>query len=156
MSARTQPLRARGFSFLRTMIILGVIGGALYYWRIEIPVIEGLSIESPTNLLLGRGVNAIGDLKQIQSALEWYGVEAGRYPSAEQGLGALLDNPYRRFVKNEEALIDPWGRPYRYRVPGIHATYDIYTLGADDREGGNGDDKDFGNWMFPKAPKPGF
>jgi general secretion pathway protein G len=53
------------------------------------------------------------------------------------------DGPY---VKKAASLVDTWGQPYRYRHPGQHGEYDVYTLGADDKEGGEGDASDIGNW----------
>jgi general secretion pathway protein G len=53
------------------------------------------------------------------------------------------DGPY---LKKADSLIDPWGRPYIYRFPGEHGDYDLYTLGADDQEGGEGENQDLTSW----------
>jgi general secretion pathway protein G len=50
------------------------------------------------------------------------------------------------YLKKADVLLDPWGRPYRYRAPGSHGEFDIFTLGRDDKEGGTGEDRDVTNW----------
>jgi general secretion pathway protein G len=42
--------------------------------------------------------------------------------------------------------MDPWGHPYRYRIPGEHGEFDLYSLGADDAPGGAGENADVTNW----------
>lgn len=88
----------------------------------------------------------------LGAAVDSFVLDVGRAPTQSEGLGALLaapsdaahwDGPY---IKKSASLIDPWGRPYLYKHPGQHGDYDIYTLAADDKEGGEGDDGDIGNW----------
>jgi general secretion pathway protein G len=55
----------------------------------------------------------------------------------------VWDGPY---IKKPDSLIDPWGNPYGYKAPGLHSEYDIFTLGSDSKEGGDGDARDIGNW----------
>ncbi len=88
----------------------------------------------------------------LSSALDLFYLEVGRYPSAEEGLTALIASPADAngwngpYVKRKDSLADPWGIPYRYRFPGEHAPYDLFTYGADKVEGGAGDAKDVANW----------
>lgn len=79
-------------------------------------------------------------------------LDLGRLPTQKEGLSILIqappdtpewDGPY---IKKQQSLIDPWSRPYRYRYPGQRSDYDIYSLGSDDKEGGEGDARDVGNW----------
>lgn len=88
----------------------------------------------------------------LSSAVDAFVIDVGRAPSDAEGLKALLsppsdaskwDGPY---TKKSASLIDPWGRPYLYRSPGRHGDFDVYTLGADNREGGEADGGDIGNW----------
>lgn len=88
----------------------------------------------------------------LSAAVDAFVLDVGRAPVDSEGLKALLtapsdaaswDGPY---IKKSASLIDPWGRPYEYRHPGRHGDYDIYTLAADNKEGGEGDAKDVGNW----------
>jgi general secretion pathway protein G len=91
-------------------------------------------------------------VEALSSAVDAFVIDVGRVPSDSEGLKALLtapsdapnwDGPY---TKKSASLIDPWGRPYLYRSPGRHSDFDVYTLGADNREGGEGDGSDIGNW----------
>ena len=52
------------------------------------------------------------------------------------------DGPY---LKSREMILDPWGNPYSYRIPGRNGQYDLFTLGADNAEGGEGENEDVGN-----------
>lgn len=97
---------------------------------------------------------ARADVSTLEQALELYRLDRARYPSTEEGLEALIQppmapdgvgvvrtDPYiRRLPK------DPWGRDYLYVAPGEKGAFDLYTLGADGREGGEGVDADIGNW----------
>ncbi|MBI1187113.1 MAG: type II secretion system protein GspG [Alphaproteobacteria bacterium] len=90
------------------------------------------------------------DIAALEQALDLYRLDYGRYPSMEDGLEALVQpdpekgrtEPYIRRLPE-----DPWQRPYQYVVPGARGAVDIYSLGADAREGGEGVDADIGNWQ---------
>ena len=146
MSRRTE----QGLSFFRFILLVGIIAAGVYLWRPDLLELDGISIDTPTNLVLGKGTTAITDLREIHKALVWYGLEFDNYPSEAQGLGELVDNPQRPFLKDKKTLIDPWGQPYRYSYPGTHELFDVYTLGADGRPGGEGENKDLGNWQFTR------
>jgi len=84
----------------------------------------------------------------IPTALKLYDLDNGAFPTTEEGLNALLIKPPS--AKNwkgpylEKKPIDPWGREYKYRSPGIHRIdYDLYSLGKDGQEGTADDVK---NW----------
>jgi general secretion pathway protein G len=72
-----------------------------------------------------------------------------------EGLGALVQAPptlaradrYREGGYVKRLPNDPWGNPYQYARPGKHGPFDIYSFGADDREGGEKNDADIGNWQ---------
>src|SRR5690606_11495201 len=87
-------------------------------------------------------------INAISSALEPYARDNGTYPSPETGLGALVQQPdgAKRwngpYLKKAEGLVDPWGRPYQYRVPGRSAPFEVFTLGRDNAPGGTGEDLD--------------
>ena len=96
------------------------------------------------------------DLRVIEAGLSIYELDNFAYPSQEQGLQALIEEPTTepkpRFWNKggylRELPKDPWGNPYRYRNPGIHGEFDIFTLGADDAPGGEGEAADVGNWSM--------
>ena len=88
----------------------------------------------------------------LGAAVDSFHLDTGRFPTSDEGLRALVERPADTskwdgpYLKKRESLIDPWGHPYLYRNPGQHAEYDLYTLGSDNREGGEGDAADIGNW----------
>ena len=91
----------------------------------------------------------IGDL---EAALDMYRLDVGRYPTSDEGLEALVEQnddgkkwngPY---LKKKVIPKDPWDRPYNYTSPGEHGSYDLYTLGQDNSEGGEGDSQDITSW----------
>jgi general secretion pathway protein G len=91
-------------------------------------------------------------VEALSAAVDAFIIDVGRAPSEAEGLQSLVsapsgisnwDGPY---IKKSASLMDAWGRPYRYRQPGQHGEYDVYTLGADDKEGGESDASDIGNW----------
>jgi len=91
-------------------------------------------------------------IEKLGGVLDLYRLETGRYPSEQEGLQALVEKPAQDdawngpYLKNRESLTDPWGDLYVYRMPGEHGEYDLYTLGADTKEGGDGEDHDITNW----------
>ncbi|NBA98004.1 type II secretion system major pseudopilin GspG [Pseudomonas sp. R5(2019)] len=97
---------------------------------------------------------ALADLSTLEQALDMYRLDNLRYPTSEQGLQALVSKPslaplakaWRADGYVRRLPEDPWGSPYKYRAPGQHGRIDIYSLGADGMEGGEGLDADIGNW----------
>lgn len=94
------------------------------------------------------------DIGQIENALDQYRLDMFNYPTTEQGLAALVTAPsgdvrtdqYRPGGYLRAVPVDPWGRPYQYRQPGEHGVIDIFSLGADGEEGGEGVNADIVNW----------
>lgn len=93
---------------------------------------------------------AQADISNLGTLIDAFEVDAGRYPTTEEGLSALVEQPadvtdwygpyMERGVPN-----DPWGNPYIYQCPGEHNTgsFDLYSYGPDRQEGG---DDDIDNW----------
>ena len=83
----------------------------------------------------------------LESALELYKLDNGDYPSQEIGID-ILANEQKKYINGIPN--DPWGIPYRYRYPGKFRNFDIWTLGADNSEGGLDENSDidyvFGNY----------
>jgi general secretion pathway protein G len=93
---------------------------------------------------------AKAQIAELESALERFYVHMDRYPTAEEGLKALVEPPAGAEQKWRGPYIkqlrtDPWGNPYQYGIPGTHhpASFDIWSRGA---EGGQGDAAEIGNW----------
>lgn len=91
-------------------------------------------------------------IESLATSLELYRLDIGRYPSGEQGLAALIKSPASvrnwngPYLKGNSVPLDPWGVAYYYRAPGQHGAYDIFTLGADGKLSGEGENKDITNW----------
>ena len=94
------------------------------------------------------------DIRAIGAALDMYKLDNQNYPSTQQGLEALVKKPTGNpAAKNWNAEgylkklpIDPWGNQYLYLSPGTRGKIDLYSLGADGQEGGDGTNADIGNW----------
>lgn len=91
-------------------------------------------------------------LKNIETALELYYMDVGQYPPAELGLGALVAPPNGvarwsgPYLQKADGLLDPWQQTFVYVFPGEHGNYDLYSLGRDKLEGGDGEDADIRTW----------
>jgi len=91
-------------------------------------------------------------IHNLASALDLYRLDIGRYPSQEEGLNSLVQAPPSvttwngPYVKKPEMLVDPWGHPYIYRIPGEHGDYDLSSNGADNAAGGQGENQDVTSW----------
>ncbi len=82
-------------------------------------------------------------IKELESALQVFSFEVGRYPTTAEGLDALVRNPGIESWKGpylaKEVPKDQWGKPYVYRCPGVHGDYDLYSFGPDGVEGTDDD-----------------
>lgn len=88
-------------------------------------------------------------VRALKSNMEFLYLDMGRYPSESEGLKALIERPQTAsswngpYVGEKSSIIDPWGRPYLYKLaPDQAVPFMIYSLGADGKEGGDGDNKD--------------
>jgi general secretion pathway protein G len=123
----------QGFTLVEMLVVITIIG-----------LIMGLIGPRVLNYLSESKVKAAKiQMQSFASALDLYNLDTGRYPSASEGLGALVqpttgvawNGPY---LKGAALPNDPWNHPYLYRVPGEHGPYDIMSLGSDGQEGGSG------------------
>ena len=140
--------RDRGFTLIEIMAVVLIMGLLMS--------VVGVNIKSQIDR--ARLSTARTQIAQLESALEFYRMDNGRYPSSEQGLKALVTKPAGDpaprnypaggYLRQSSALADPWGEPFFYENPGSHNThsYDIWTQGADGAAGGEGGDADIGNW----------
>lgn len=132
----------RGFTLLELLVVLAILG--LLAAIVGPQVIKYLGSS--------RSGTAQVQVKNIASALQLFRLDAGRYPTAGEGLNALVSAPPSDpewngpYLPDAKAITDPWGKPYQFRVPGTHGEIDVFTLGSDGAEGGTGEAKDVGNW----------
>lgn len=127
-----------GYTLLELLVVLTIL---VLLAAVAVPQVLGYLGEA-------RSQTAQVQIKNISTALELFSLHNGGYPSEQVGLSALVKAPpgiqnWRGpYLKGADGLIDPWGRPYRYRVPGRNGSFDVFTLGRDNREGGVGEDRD--------------
>ena len=139
---RTCRSAQAGFTLMELLVVLVILGLLAAFAAPQV-----LSY-------LGRAKTdaARAQVQNIAGVLDLYRLEVGSYPSQQDGLDALLEEPADAprwngpYVKRRDALTDPWGRIYVYRFPGEHGAYDLYSLGADGGEGGEGEDQDVTSW----------
>lgn len=139
--ARRRSSADAGFTLIELLIVLGIL--ALLASLVAPQVLRYLG--------RARTETAKIQLNAISSALELYALDNGVYPPPRIGLGALVQRPQGAtrwngpYLKKAEGLVDPWGRPYQYRLPGRDGAFDIFTLGRDNAAGGTGEDSDVTN-----------
>ncbi len=135
-TARSVPAgpRRRGFTLIEIMVVIVIIGiiGALF-----VPNIIGRGDQA-------RRTAVENDLRSIGATLDLYRLDNAHYPSTEQGLEALVSKPggfpeprnYNPEGYARKLPTDPWGNPYVYL--NIDRRFELYSLGADGTEGGEG------------------
>lgn len=136
--------KQRGFTLIEIMVVVVILGVLAAF---IVPQILSRPDEA-------KMIKAQQDVVRIESALDMYRLDNGMYPSQAQGLEALVTQPstpptprnYNSTGYLRRLPKDPWGNDYEYRNPGVHGIIDIYSLGADGREGGEGLNMDIGNW----------
>lgn len=144
-SARRQGRMSRGFTLIELMVVIAIIG-------ILAALIVPKIMSRPDQ---ARRVAATQDIASVMQALKLYRLDNGRYPTTDQGLGALVNKPTTDPVPNnwkeggylERLPNDPWGNPYQYLNPGVHGEIDVFSYGADGKAGGDGNDADIGSWQ---------
>ncbi|WEK43443.1 MAG: type II secretion system major pseudopilin GspG [Candidatus Sphingomonas colombiensis] len=144
---RPEPNRRRredGFTLVELMVVIVIIG--------LLATIVALNVLPSGDT--ARIQKAKADIANIEQALELYKLQIGSYPTTTQGLGALVTAPTGVDVARYQAggylkklPNDPWNRPYLYAAPGKHSPADVWSLGADGKEGGEGGDADIGSWQ---------
>lgn len=138
----TRPAKAAGFTLLELLVVLAILG---LLAAIAAPQVL-------KHLGAAKSDAARIQIQNLASTLDLYRLETGRYPSEREGLLALVERPVGDprwdgpYLKRKDALKDPWGRSYAYRFPGRFGEFDLFSLGADNREGGDGENKDVSNW----------
>jgi general secretion pathway protein G len=149
MRTRTKPedrkrRREEGFTLIELMVVIVILGVLATIVALNVlPSGEKAKITA-----------AKTDIATLESALDAYKLSNDSFPTTSQGLEALVSPPagadpskYQRGGYIKHLPKDPWGRPYLYASPGQHGESDVWTLGADNKEGGEGADADITSWQ---------
>lgn len=144
LTRRTRRREQDGFTLVELMVVIVIIG--------LLTTIVVINVLPAQDTAMAR--KAETDVTLLEQAIEQYRLDNLTYPSGADGLRALVQAPsglsrperYRRGGYIKDLPEDPWGRPYLYTVPGRNGGFDIYSLGADGAEGGEGENADIGSW----------
>lgn len=138
----------KGFTLLEIMVVMVILGLLV-------------AIVGP-NVIDKLGEGKVGStkiqLRNIGNALDFYKVDNFSYPSTEQGLESLVSKPSgypepKNWNPNgymPSMPKDPWDNEFQYLSPGLGGPYDLYSFGADGKEGGEGEDADISIWDLDK------
>lgn len=141
---KTMRKKQSGFTLLEIMVVVVILG-----------ILASFVAQSMFgNVDTAKIQKAVADITSLESALDRYKLDNSVYPNTDQGLEALVSKPSgspepRRYPEDgyiKRLPKDPWGNDYQYLSPGDNGTIDIFTLGADGAEGGEGINTDIGNW----------
>ncbi len=142
-----QTLRnRRGFTLVEIMIVMLILAGLA---ALVLPKIMGRSDEAKIT-------DTKVQIRNLESALKFYKLDNGVYPTTEQGLQALIEKPttgqipkyYREggYLESKKLPQDPWKNDFVYISPGEHGDYDLCSYGADGAKGGEGINTDICSW----------
>ena len=127
-----------GFTLLELLVVLGII--AMLAGLVGPQVMKHMG-ESKVKA-------AKVQIEDLAQTLDMYKLDVGSYPTSDQGLNALIESPDGAarwngpYLRKSKVPLDPWQQEYKYTSPGEHGKFDVTSLGADGKEGGEGEDKD--------------
>lgn len=132
--------RDEGLTLVELLVVLAIVGMIA---AIATPQVIGYLDRAKVG-------TAKSQIQHLTTALDLFKLDTGRYPSAEEGLTALVTAPDSTrnwagpYLKVKGTLNDPWGNPYQYRYPGQHGEFDLFSAGPKGAAGGS--DEIIGNW----------
>ena len=134
--------RSNGFTLIELLVVLLILG-----------LLAGLAGPRVLKYLgSAKSDTAALQIEELGAGLDLYHLEVGHYPTTVEGLRALAEKPLDAigwngpYLKKRDIPNDPWGNAYLYRYPGENSDYDLYSLGRDNADGGDGEDEDIVSW----------
>lgn len=137
--------RTGGFTLIEIMIVMVII--AMLAALVGPRVVGALSSSKVKATKI--------QIETLSNTVDTFHLDVGRYPTQKEGLQVLIMNPPAEpienwrgpYLKKNKIPADEWGKPFTYEIPSKHGMgFDLYSLGADGKAGGSGDDADIGNW----------
>lgn len=131
-----------GFTLLELLVVITILG----------LLAAAVGTVALNYLDRARSDTAQLQVDQLQVGLDLFRLDVGRFPTEDEGLTALIDQPSGNdkwngpYIRKRDLLEDPWGRPFLYANPGQHGRIDVYSLGADNAEGGEDENQDITSW----------
>lgn len=137
--------RQGGFTLIELIVVIVILG-------VLATMVVPKVMDRPDDARIAK---AKQDIRAIQTALDLYKLDNFVYPTTDQSLEALVTKPsgspepknWRNGGYMDRLPKDPWGSDYLFLSPGTRGTVDIYSYGADGRQGGEGANADIGNWV---------
>jgi general secretion pathway protein G len=138
--ARIRRKPAAGFTLLELLVVVVIIGLLAGFVA---PRYFGQVGKSEVNV-------AKAQIDALEKALDQYRLDTGAYPNAELGLKALVERPpsetkWSGPYLRKSVPLDPWGKPYLYKIPGEKGDFDLLSYGKDGQPGGSGEAADISN-----------
>ena len=131
----------RGFTLIELLVVLVILG-----------LLAGLVGPRVIGYLGGAKTDTARlQVEQLGASVDLFALDVGRYPSEQEGLTALVEPPSGvdhwngPYLSKKEVPLDPWGNPYLYRYDSAARTFSITSYGADNAEGGDGENRDVTN-----------
>lgn len=134
--------RHGGFTLLELLVVLGIIAMLAGIVGPQVMKHMGASKTKAARV----------QIEDLAASLDMYKLDEGRYPTAQQGLAALVERPAEAkrwngpYLRKDKIPQDPWNQDYHYVFPGQHGKFDLFSYGADEKEGGEGEDQDINSW----------
>jgi len=130
----------RGFTLIELLVVVVIIGLLAGFVA---PRYFGQVGKSEVSV-------AKAQIDALEKALDQFRLDTGHYPSAEQGLKALVERPLNEAkwagpYLRKEVPLDPWGKPYLYKIPGEKTEFELTSYGRDGQPGGTGENADITN-----------
>lgn len=133
---------AGGFSLIELLVVIVILG-----------LIASIVAPNLMGKVGGAKVKtAVVQIEDLAAALEIYYLDVGNYPATDVGLSALIVAPESSpqwggpYLRKNRIPEDPWGMPYQYKTPGSFAPFEIWSLGADKKAGGEDNNADIESW----------